>query len=869
MVTLPPRYCRMVLLAGFLFGCLLEPARAGWEFVAGDADRDGRDDLALIGRGEWNIWMSGKNYAMEGPYDLDLSGGRYAMGDLDGDRAADLAMLSGSRWHVWRSGNNYVREGPYDCGVGGGKPYLFDFDRDGKDDPCAVVGYRWHVWLSGSDYKTVERFGDGPLDEKGLIPAVFRSPGGPVPAGTYFGYMKDGWLELRRYNGSGRHRLKLAQGVLAVGLFDDHHGDDLMVVQQRPNSFHVYTWFSGDNYHERGPHELNSGNAPGVGAMVWQDDSGSYGAASVYNIADLTAAAVSINGAPLAYSRKLSFTTAAGRKVSLDLPFYYAKLPGVKTGTQVACSVYAPGPTLIYRSRPATVPAPVRLTAPADGARLPLKAPVPMSWTEAPGIRGYLAYYNGANDYTPSEDGAWHAAYLAAPRTGYTIPAGKTVWGPAEFGVAALNGDVDALLGSEDKNDCFLAAGSWDENATRFPTPTPVPQPPPSLLPIAREYAIKEEGLKFHIRESDPYKMPHPGTVTVNLKLRRWRISIAFVTAFDMEGRQYFTWDKARIYKRKNKKYAVTFPCLPGSTVVIGTHKASLRSALYDFAAGRFLESRDLIVYPQVGSGDWGDLWEGSASSLWSGFAPGFLTDSGDYNGDGTRDLAVYRFSSGLWSVRGVTRAYFGSAEDLPVPGDYDGDGTASPAVFRPKSGLWALPGGERTYFGGAGDLPVPGDYDGDGAADLAVFRPASGLWAVRGLTRLYFGGPGDLPVPGYYTPDRIKTFGIFRPASGLWAVRGLTRAYCGASGDTPVPGDYGGEGNWTPGIFRPSSGLWDVQGLERAYLGAPDVFPVPGDYAGDGTDRIGIFRRSGGLWAIPGITRVYFGTGLDVPVTR
>lgn len=46
-----------------------------------------------------------------------------------------------------------------------------------------------------------------------------------------------------------------------------------------------------------------------------------------------------------------------------------------------------------------------------------------------------------------------------------------------------------------------------------------------------------------------------------------------------------------------------------------------------------------------------------------------------DYNGDGTSDIAVFRKDSGLWAVRGITRAYFGGSADSPVPGDYDGDG--------------------------------------------------------------------------------------------------------------------------------------------------------------------------------------------------
>lgn len=78
------------------------------------------------------------------------------------------------------------------------------------------------------------------------------------------------------------------------------------------------------------------------------------------------------------------------------------------------------------------------------------------------------------------------------------------------------------------------------------------------------------------------------------------------------------------------------------------------------------------------------------------------------------------------------------------IPGDYNGDGKADIAVFRPSTGLWAVKGVTRAYFGGSGDTPVVGDYNGDNRSDIAIFRPSSGLWAVRG------GGAGllrQLPV--------------------------------------------------------------------------------------------------------------------------
>ncbi len=263
-----------------------------------------------------------------------------------------------------------------------------------------------------------------------------------------------------------------------------------------------------------------------------------------------------------------------------------------------------------------------------------------------------------------------------------------------------------------------------------------------------------------------------------------------------------------------------------------------------------------------------GDIWAGGDGKVYRlsrSLSRRWITD---YDGDGTSDIGIFRLSSGLWSIRGLTRVYFGSSTDLPVPGDYDGDGTTAPAVFRPENGLWAVRGVTRVYFGSPGDIPRPGDYTGDGTTVPAVYRPSSGLWAVRGVTRLYFGGGFDIAVPGYYRGG-LADPGIFRYSTGLWAIRGVTRVYFGSTADDTAPGDYTGEGAWRPAVFRPGTGLWAARGMTRAYFGTAGDQARPGDYSGNGTDDIAVFRSTSGLWAVRGLTRVYFGGSGDLPVTR
>ena len=240
-----------------------------------------------------------------------------------------------------------------------------------------------------------------------------------------------------------------------------------------------------------------------------------------------------------------------------------------------------------------------------------------------------------------------------------------------------------------------------------------------------------------------------------------------------------------------------------------------------------------------------------------------------DFDGDGASDITIFREGSGLWAVRGLTRVYFGSSTDQPLPSDYDGDGCADIGIFRSGSGLWAIRGVTRVYFGSSSDTPVPGDYDGDGNCDAAVFRGSSGLWAIRGLTRVYFGSSSDAPEPEDYDGDGVTDIGIFRESSGLWAIRGISRVYFGGSDDTTVPGDYDGDGTGDIGIFRSSSGLWAIRGVTRSYFGSSSDDPVPADYDGISGINIGIFRGNSGLWAVKGVTRAYFGGSGDLPMTR
>ncbi|GEL69239.1 FG-GAP repeat domain-containing protein [Myxococcus virescens] len=240
------------------------------------------------------------------------------------------------------------------------------------------------------------------------------------------------------------------------------------------------------------------------------------------------------------------------------------------------------------------------------------------------------------------------------------------------------------------------------------------------------------------------------------------------------------------------------------------------------------------------------------------GFDLGDLTDdlplSGDFDGDGHTDFAVYTKKVLLpnattwggwyaWHSSRDNKDYWdtlGEVGDVPVVGDYDGDGRTDFGVYRAPTSCQTQDdlfiyrashnGAVTTFSLGAecDDLPVSGDFDGDGHTDFAVFKKRVDLgggtswggwytWFSSSTLQKYWTDPqgpvGALPVVADYDGDRVADMGTYKTGT------------CGA----PSTFKY----------VRSTDGQFIT-----ASLGECDDEPVVGDFDGDGADDLALYKR-------------------------
>ncbi len=223
--------------------------------------------------------------------------------------------------------------------------------------------------------------------------------------------------------------------------------------------------------------------------------------------------------------------------------------------------------------------------------------------------------------------------------------------------------------------------------------------------------------------------------------------------------------------------------------------------------------------------------------------------------------------------VQTLREVDFGNPDGIPVVGDFNGDGTSELAIY--VNGQWFIDlNGNGQWdahdlwakLGTEADRPVTGDWDGDGKDDIGIYGPA---WPrdPRAIAREP-GLPDVLNFPS--TPaDRMKNV----PPSEEDATSGGRTLKLTAQGrprfdridhvfhygtpvDTPVTGDWNGDGVRQIGVFHDGQWNLDTNGdgrfteVDAAFtFGQAGDKPVVGDFDGDGIDEIGVYRA--GRWTI------------------
>ena len=188
---------------------------------------------------------------------------------------------------------------------------------------------------------------------------------------------------------------------------------------------------------------------------------------------------------------------------------------------------------------------------------------------------------------------------------------------------------------------------------------------------------------------------------------------------------------------------------------------------------------------------------------------------------------------TGIWTLRmgdeNSQQFYYGDPNDIPFAGDWNGDGTDTVGLYRKSVGFLFLRYSNTQgvadvdiYYGIPGDIPVAGDWDGDGIDTVGVYRPSEARFYLRnsntqGIADIDFpfGIPNDVPIAGDWNGDGIDTVGVYRPSTRMvYLTDSLTTQkvsvsflYEGAaSGDKVIAGDWDNNGYDTLGVFRPAT---------------------------------------------------------------
>ena len=219
-------------------------------------------------------------------------------------------------------------------------------------------------------------------------------------------------------------------------------------------------------------------------------------------------------------------------------------------------------------------------------------------------------------------------------------------------------------------------------------------------------------------------------------------------------------------------------------------------------------------------------------------------------------------FNNGVWTLGyaltdgtiETIKFSFGQPGDIPVMGDWNGDGTWTVGVFR--RGRWLLrnenaqgPADINFVYGNEGDTPVVGDWNGNGTFGIGVREAGSRRWRLRETATegepqraFWFGRNTDIPITGDWNGDGRWGIGVIRKnarrerPNARWLLRTAAnqgspniRVWFGSFNPTYIAGDWRKDGSHRLGMVR-SGGHWQLRGglvANFQFSGEADEVPL------------------------------------------
>ena len=226
------------------------------------------------------------------------------------------------------------------------------------------------------------------------------------------------------------------------------------------------------------------------------------------------------------------------------------------------------------------------------------------------------------------------------------------------------------------------------------------------------------------------------------------------------------------------------------------------------------------------------------------------LKGDGDFNGDFTSDILLYRDTdgaAGIWIMNNGSFAGGGLVGTLDPgvevkgTGDFNGDGTDDILLYRASDravGIWSINNGS---FAGGGivstldpgvEIKGTGDFNGDGTDDVLLYRAgdrAAGIWLMNNA---HFAGGGLI---GTFDP------GVEIKGTGDFNGNGTDDILLYRAGDRAV------------GTWLMNNGSFAGGGIVGALDPGVEIKRT-GDFNGNGTDDILLYRAgdgAAGIWAM------------------